>query len=395
VSTAVALPCADHPRASVLIAAFGADRFEACLSSLAESLPAGPPVEVIAVLNGPEAELRAVAARASGLRVIDPPVNLGFPAGGNLARSAARGEYIVLVQDDGRVSPGWLGHLLDVADAHPEAGLVGSVTLRPGGERIMQAGQALFSDGSVVDVLAGRPPSVLDGRQPFAVDTLSSHGLLVRASTWDAVGGLEEAFFPLYMVDLSLSREVWTRGEAVVCAPQAHAEHTRNASTRRRFREFLFRRHHELWLDRWGAQIADQEPPGDRDEAAIERSLGRADRLWRTARPGPRAVGQSRPPYDLDGDERQRLEAAVRFALLDAEAREQFAVSLEQSLDELEGRVGELEAESARRGEEIARASAHIGHVEDELRSRMQRLSAIESSRWWRLGARLRSLGRS
>ncbi len=279
----------------MLIAAFGADRFETCLRSLAESLPVGPPVEVIALLNGPGAELRAVAAHASGLRVIDPPVNLGFPAGCNLARSAARGEYLVLVQDDGRVSRGWLSNLLGVADAHPEAGLVGSVTLWPGGERIMQAGQALFSDGSVVDVLAGRPPSVLEGRQPFAVDTLSSHGLLVRASTWDAVGGLEETFFPLYMVDLSLSREVWARGEAVLCAPHAHAEHTRNASTRRRFREFLFRRHHEQWLDRWGTEIADQEPPGDRDEAAIGRALARADGLWRGARPGPRATGPPRP----------------------------------------------------------------------------------------------------
>lgn len=74
-----------------------------------------------------------------GLRVIDPPVNLGFPAACNLARSVARGEYFVVLQDDGKIASGWLEALVEVADAHPEAGLVGSVTLWPGGERIMQA----------------------------------------------------------------------------------------------------------------------------------------------------------------------------------------------------------------------------------------------------------------
>ncbi len=359
-SAAVALPCAEHPRASVLIAAFGSERFEHCLRSLADALGGEPAVEVIAVLNGAGPELRRVAGAAAGLRVIDPPVNLGFPAACNLARALARGHYLVVVQDDGRLMPGWLESLVRVADAHPEAGLVGSVTLWPDGERIMQAGQVLFTDGSLIEVAAGRPPSELDGREPFAVDTLSSHGLLVRADTWDAVGGLDEDYFPLYMVDLTLSSGVWARGEAVLCAPNARAEHTRTASTRPRFREFLFRRHYAMWRERWATQIAEREPRGESDAEATERALARAESRWRRAHPGPEATVAPTPAYDPNGDEEARLAAGIRFAKLALQAREEFADSLEERLDQLERHVVDLEAENAR-------ASAHIDHVEAEL----------------------------
>ncbi len=41
-------------------------------------------------------------------RVIDPPVNLGFSAKLQLGRPRARGEHIVLLQNDGMITPGWL-----------------------------------------------------------------------------------------------------------------------------------------------------------------------------------------------------------------------------------------------------------------------------------------------
>lgn len=406
VSAGIALPCAENPRVSLLIAAFGGDRFERCLRSLAGGLSDGAAVEVVAVLNGTGPRLRAVARATNGLRVIDPPVNLGFPAGCNLARSVARGEYLVLVQDDGNIAPGWLEALVEVADAHPEAGLVGSVTLWPGGERIMQAGQVLFSDGSILEVAAGESPSGLDGREPYAVDTLSSHGMLVRASTWDAVGGLDEDYFPLYMADLTISRQVWARGEAVLCAPGARAEHSRNSSTKPRFRAYVFNRHYERWRARWAAEIARFEPPGGTNEAAIQRALARVDALWRLARPAPAPSTSPTPPYDPEGDEQQRLMAGIRFAGLAVEVRERFSETLEDSLDRLENELAQARVERLRLEQELANAGAHAAelgaeldaHREHEavitaeladLRGRAQTLAAIEAGGWWQLRARL------
>jgi GT2 family glycosyltransferase len=402
VSAGIALPCAENPRVSILIAAFGGDRFENCLRSLAERLGERPAVEVIAVLNGTGPQIRAVARAASGLRVIDPPVNLGFPGGCNMARSIARGDYLVLVQDDGRIASGWLEALVEVADAHPEAGLVGSVTLWPGGERIMQAGQVLFSDGSLREVAAGESPSTLDGRGPFAVDTLSSHGMLVRAGTWDAVGGLEEDYFPLYLADLTISRQVWARGEAVLCAPNARAEHSRHSSTKPRFRTFVFNRHFEKWRGRWGDEVAQLEPPGVAVEDAVERALARADTAWRLARPGPAPSILPAPPYDPEGDEQQRLMAGIRFAGLAIEVRDSFGAALEENLDRVESELARAHEERTRLEHELAdsvtgaaqlRAELDVyrGHEAElaDLRHRALTLAAIEAGGWWRLRARL------
>jgi GT2 family glycosyltransferase len=375
VSAGVALPRAENPRVSILIAAFGSERFERCLRSLAGGLGDGASVEVIAVLNGAGPGLRSVASATEGLRVIDPPVNLGFPAGCNLARAVARGVYLVLLQDDGIIAPGWLEALVEVADEHPEAGLVGSVTLWPGGEKVMQAGQAIFSDGTLAEVAAGQSPDELDRRQPYAVDTLSSHGMLVRASTWDAVGGLEEEYFPLYMADATLSRQVWARGEAVLCAPRARAEHTRSSSTTPRFKSFLLNRHYEIWRARWAAEIATHEAPGGPDAAAMQRALDRVDALWRLARAGPETSSPPTPPYDPDGDEEQRLRAGIRFAGLAVDVRERYAETLEHALDRAEAELAQLREETA----------AELPY----LRQRAETLDAIERGGWWRLRARL------
>lgn len=396
-SAGIGLPRAENPRASILIVAFGSDRFERCLRALENGLSERTPVEVIGVLNGAEPGLRAVADAADGLRVIDPPVNLGLAAGCNLARAVARGEYLVVLQDDGIIGPNWLEALIEVADAHHEAGLVGSVTLWPGGERIMQAGQVIFSDGSFREVAAGQPPNVLDGRQAYAVDTLSSHGMLVRANTWDAVGGLEEDYFPLYMVDLTISRQVWALWEAVLCAPGAFAEHTRNSSTTSRYRAFLFNRHYEMWRARWAADLPRFEPPGGTENAAIDRALARVDSFWQLARPASPVAQRPVPPYDPNGDEQQRLMAGIRFARVEVETLRRYANALEDNLDRIEQELANAAVHAAGMSAELDARREREPPIAAELtslRQRAQTLAAIEASGWWRLRARLLPLMR-
>ena len=102
------LPADPQPRASILIAAFNPPTFGRCVRSLARHLPSDASCEVIATLNGPSDALLESAQGARGLRTIDTPVNLGLAAGANLARDAARGELLVLVQDDAEIEAGWL-----------------------------------------------------------------------------------------------------------------------------------------------------------------------------------------------------------------------------------------------------------------------------------------------
>ncbi len=54
--------------------------------------------------------------------------NLGFAAGNNLGISEAKGDYILLMNNDIVVTPHWLARLLRVAEMKPEIGIVGPVS---------------------------------------------------------------------------------------------------------------------------------------------------------------------------------------------------------------------------------------------------------------------------
>lgn len=381
-STQLTVPCAEHPRASILIPAFGAERFGRCLESLARALAAEPGCEVVAVLNGAGEDLRAVVARADGLRALDPPINLGFAAGLNLARAAARGEYLVVLQDDTVVHEGWLEALVEVADAHPEAGVVCSVGLYPGGDLVQSAGVVIFSDCTPQHARDGTHVAALDSLEPYAADACSSAGMLIPARTWDAIGGLDETFFPLYWVDATLAMCVWKRGEAVLCAPQARVEHTRGQSTPTRFASHLLVRHQRLFLERWGEVLdARHEPSDDHGPDAMDRALERARIAWGAARPGPPPGGAAPTPYDPAGDVSERLRAGLRFARRALDTSQGYALELEVALD---AREAELQ-----RAQRQAQAPPVDAAELARLRDRSDTLAAIEAGGWWRLRGRL------
>ena len=58
------------------------------------------------------------------VQVLSNRENLGFASGNNVAIERARGEYIVLLNNDTAVDPTWLEGLVRTASTHPDAGLV-------------------------------------------------------------------------------------------------------------------------------------------------------------------------------------------------------------------------------------------------------------------------------
>lgn len=105
---------------------------EASLASYAMLAPGTPPFDVTVVLDGEDADCRAVAARpyAFPLRVLAQP-SAGISAAKNTGARAAAGELIVFLNDDTRPHPDCLrAH----ADAHARFGpgiVVGKVDWDP------------------------------------------------------------------------------------------------------------------------------------------------------------------------------------------------------------------------------------------------------------------------
>jgi GT2 family glycosyltransferase len=309
---AIVLPSSPAPRVSILIVTARQPRLLArCLESLARC---GSTVsfETILVLNDalPEVET-LVRERVSGGTVLSSPVQLGLAGGSNRARAAARGELLVLFHDDAEAEPGWLEGLVETIDSHPEAGAVGSRMLNPDGTP-QSLGSVLWSDGGTVS-LGGRQSPLPASESTFAADYCGSSSLLVRAETWDAIGGADERFHPAFFVDVDLCLGIWTHGQAVLATPASRVRHTKSASTDRRFRDFLYSRNQKLLREKWEETLEAFEPPAPGSIEGLQRAIARAQARWRKVKEADRAgaPGSPPPPFDAVTQERRALEIAL------------------------------------------------------------------------------------
>jgi GT2 family glycosyltransferase len=223
------------------------------------------PYEVVIVLNGsPDDVARFVREQVSGANVVESRVNRGVAGGYNLGRAAARGEYIVLLHEDTEVRPGWLEALVRAADETPTAGAVGGRALNSDGS-LQSAGAIIHADGTSEE----RQDDVPSRRQ---VDYSSSNSLLVRASTWDAVGGLDERFFPAYHIDVDLGMKIRAHGQHVLYEPAAVVVHHRSGIARQGgFRAFAGRRNLARFVAKWHeGTLGEPTPSSDEDYLRLD-----------------------------------------------------------------------------------------------------------------------------
>ena len=120
------LPLAARPAVSIIIPTFNKlDLTQQCVASIREYTDI--PHELLIVDNG-SSDGTAAWAQAEGLAVIANEENLGFPRACNQGMRAADGAYLLLLNNDTVVSPGWLELLVAHAEGDPTAGLVGPST---------------------------------------------------------------------------------------------------------------------------------------------------------------------------------------------------------------------------------------------------------------------------
>lgn len=228
---------------------------ELTLAALRSFLPcADPPLEVIVVDNASsDGSADAIEAAFPSVRVIRNPRNLGFGGGVNAGLLAARQPLVLLLNPDTRVVGDALPRLVDYAEAHPEAGIVGPRVVGEDGRlqasrfRFPSLWNQLLAATYLYQLL---PRSRVFNRErfggspvdrPAAVDAVSGCCFLVRRSLLDAVGGFDESFF-MYAEETDLCYRAWQAGFEVHYAPVAEIVHLGGGSSRlasrRNFLEF-------------------------------------------------------------------------------------------------------------------------------------------------------------
>jgi GT2 family glycosyltransferase len=276
-----AAPEPDRPvTSSVIIPVFNKAEFTfQCLRSLVREVDFGD-TEVIVVDNASTDETAELLSHFAGfVRVIRNAENRGFVDACNQGAAASRGRYLVFLNNDTVVLPGWLTALVETAERDETAGAVGSMFLYPDG-RIQEAGAIVWSNGEAFHYGWGRSPE--DRRFTFAreVDYCSGASLLIRRELFERLGGFDRRYAPAYYEDTDLCMGVRSLGYRVVYQPHSRLYHfeggTAGTDTHTGFRRYLLI-NRDKFYDKWRTVLAREHHP--QDEARAERA---ANRRWDT-----------------------------------------------------------------------------------------------------------------
>lgn len=143
----------NRPLISILIVNYnGAAHLRACLNAInSQSLPRYQ-WEVIVLDNAsPDGSAEIVAQEYSWCRLIRSKSNVGFAEGNNLAKQYARGEWLVLLNNDTFPDPHWLAELACEAKESQSNRIVSKLVLGTDGTKVNSGGVVLLRSGWAAD----------------------------------------------------------------------------------------------------------------------------------------------------------------------------------------------------------------------------------------------------
>jgi GT2 family glycosyltransferase len=218
-----------RPPISVIIPTYNALRFlPACLTALRAQLL--PHDEIILVDNASRDMAGAWArTHAPDVRVLELPYNTGFAGGTNAGIAAARGELLLLINDDALAEPGCVDALWQALQATPTAGAAaGVLTFSRRPAIVASAGIIFQRDGVATDLYLGAPVVNLPA-MPTPIFGASGGLALLRRELIADIGPFEATFFS-YLEDADLAWRARLRGWEAVLAPNARARHVYSAT---------------------------------------------------------------------------------------------------------------------------------------------------------------------
>jgi GT2 family glycosyltransferase len=240
------------PRCSIVVPVHGrAGLTRRCLEAIRREPPATP-FEIVVVDDASEDETPALLARQD-----DPVRSLrrdragGFAVACNDGAADAQGEFLVFLNNDTEPRAGWLDALVEYADAHPEAAVVGAKLLFPDGT-VQHAGVAICQDGRPRHLYAGFPaghPAVEREREFQAV---TGACMLVRREPFERAGGFDTEFRNS-LEDVDLCLRIRGQGHEVHYCPASVVTHLESASRGRG--SAGAQRNFDLFQERWEGRV--------------------------------------------------------------------------------------------------------------------------------------------
>jgi GT2 family glycosyltransferase len=215
--------------ASVIIPNWnGARHLRVCLDSLRRQTH--PDFEVIVVDNGStDGSVAMVQEEYPEVRLLALPENCGFVVACNRGAAMARGEVLVMLNNDTEAEPGWLEALCRALEAHPEAGAAASKLL------LFDRRDTLHAAGDILG-----PGFMPANRGVWEVDRgqydhdrwvfgACGGAAAYRRQVWEQLGGFDARLF-MYLEDVDLAWRMQRAGWRTLFVPEARVYHHLSAT---------------------------------------------------------------------------------------------------------------------------------------------------------------------
>lgn len=218
-------------------------------------------VEIIVVDNassdGSPEYLQAWSTEADNRRLVLNPDNRGFAAANNQGLELANGEYLVLLNNDTEVTPGWLRTLMNHLRADATLGMVGPVTNNIGNEARIKLRYA----GSDEMRRKARAYTLNHMGELFPIRTLAFFCVMIPRYVYETVGPLDEAFGIGFFEDDDYCRRVEQAGWRLACAEDVFIHHHLSASFNKlgKGRQELLEKNRKIYEAKWGPWISHKQ----------------------------------------------------------------------------------------------------------------------------------------
>lgn len=226
----LAVPASSSPKLSIIIPV--RDRAECTFNCFVSLLPLRDlDLEVLLVDNGSTDLTGELLRRTTGVRVIRNDRPLHFLDSVNQAAAVARGDVLLMLNNDCFPLPGAVPRLLKTLAYSPRIGAVGGMLIRPDGT-LQEAGCAVTRSGSPRGIGRGDSPQDPRYAQVVRVDYCSGALLATPRSVFDSLGGFDARYRPAYFEDLDYCLTLREAGYDVLYEPRAAAFHVEYGSAR-------------------------------------------------------------------------------------------------------------------------------------------------------------------
>src|SRR5215211_483240 len=214
---------------SIIIPVFNQFEYtQACLASL-QAVEEQTRFEVIIVDDCSTDSTADALPQIGGINYLRNERNSGFVASCNRGAERARGKYLVFLNNDTLVKPGWLTALLDTFKEERRVGIVGSKLLYPDG-RLQEAGGIIWQDASGWNYGKFDDPGKPEYNYLRDVDYCSAAALMVPKALFESTGGFDSRYAPGYYEDTDLAFKVRPAGYRVLYQPLSEVIHCEGAT---------------------------------------------------------------------------------------------------------------------------------------------------------------------